>query len=89
MKSTFSALCACTPLRASSGVVGFSVGAPGYGPVRLNPCPAVYTRGDRNLPAFASSYTCMISGLSLPVMRRVVTPQLSATGSSFRMTSSG
>ena len=31
----------------------------------------------------------MISGLSFPVMRIVVTPQLSAIGSSFRMTSSG
>src|SRR4030095_4372574 len=76
-KSTFCAFRFWTFDRASSGVFGLNVGAPGYGPLTLKPCPAVYERGDRNAPARVWRKSGTVSGLSFPADRIVVTPHLS------------
>ena len=60
----------CAPERpfcASSGVVGFKVGAPGIRTREIEPLAgAVHARRRELSASRASAYTCMISGLSLP-----------------------
>ena len=77
MKSTRCAARLRTSARASSGDFGLKVGAPGYGPLTLNPWPAVYARGARNAPSRVCRKNGTVSGLSFPADRIVVTPQRS------------
>ena len=89
MTSTFCAFRLRTFARASSGVVGLNVGAPGYGPLTLKPWPAVYAARREERPA---SRVCRnsgtVSGLSFPADRIVVTPHRSCA-SQYRFMSSG